>query len=397
MPTIKSTGWTGNTTTWYYSFEYTVSVRELEADVDWSLYIRTKDNVAASKFVWAQYDLLLDGKSASKKDWYFEAKRDKFLDSGSFTVNLDSTNGQGKFTLQLKGSFHSSGTNNNSIGLQDVNITGGWTNIDNCEVLEDRDLGNNSAILRFTMPNDALTNTVEGVKVLWTINNTTPTEGKPYTKSETYPLKALEEKTLTLSFNKDTQRIFYELIPYGSKSNITASPLLASSIAVTYYGAPYFEQGTNIDDDLIYRNQKPTTREELDWLWSAAQQFNDHSPVLGYTLTVFKDNEPIPTEANTLYNSWQFIAGAEPWNFERDENIYLGIRAYSENGQRARLYSPMVYTQDYTFGNNGIVHFKLDSSRWKIGQIWVKDDNNKWQIAVALFVKDEDNKWHIAI
>lgn len=396
MPTIKSTGWTGNTTTWYFSFEYNIAVQGLTATIDWDLYIRTKDKVATTKFVYAEYDLIINDTTISNIDWYFEAKRDKYLDSGSFTINLDKAEGKGDFTIQLKGSFYESGSNNNSIAKQKIAVNGGWSILENCKLdsQKTKDNGNNTAQIVFTLPSNNLSNIVEGAKLLWTTNNLIPTEGTAYTFTKIYQGKELTVIEDTLPFDSRCKSIQFQLIPIGSQDSASSVPPLTNSIQVLYYGSPYFT--TPIDDELIYKNQKPTINETLVWKWSAANEFNSNSPVKGYVLDIFKNNEPMVNfYPELMHNEWTFNAGSEPLNFRRQDNIYLGIRAYTINGQGNRLYSEFVFTQDYTFGNNGISHFKIDDN-WKIGQVWLKD-NNEWKIASALFLKDEDNQWHIAI
>jgi hypothetical protein len=342
--------------------------------------------------------LLLNDISASKKNWYFEAKENLFLASGSLNVDLNSTNGTGNFTIELKGSFHDSGTNNNSITKQTINIDGGWSILENCELnfQETKDNGNNTAQIVFTLPSNNLSNIVQGAKLLWTTNNTIPTEGTAYTFTKIYQGTELSSIIDTISFDKNCKYIYFELIPIGSKDALTASPLLvlASNIEVKYYASPYFNMP--IDDELEYKNQQPTTRENLCWRWSAANAFNINSPVQGYVLDIYKNNEPIQNiNPDVSSNFWNFIAEEYPLSFERKDDIYLGIRAYALNGQGDRLYSDTVYTHDYIFGNNGIMRAKIDGD-WEIGQVWLKD-NNEWKIAAALFVKDTDNQWHIAI
>lgn len=394
MPQILSQGWTGNTTTWYFSFEYENTIKGLECTTNWRLYVRTAHNVASTKFVYASYALYINGYEQSRHNWYFEAKKNQFLASGSFTTTLNSNTGKGKFDIWLDGSFYSA-ANSNDINTS-VAIQGGWGILENCDLdsQKTRDNGNNTAQIVFTLPPNNLSNIVQGAKLLWTNNGLIPNESTAYTATKIYQGEQLSTIEDIIPFGAGCQSIQFQLIPIGSKDDITASPPLAGSISVQYYGAPYFN--LPIDDELIYKNQKPTIRENLTWIWSAAKQFNSNSPIKGYVLDIYKNNESAcDFHPEPHINVWDFVAQDEPLNFQRQDNIQLGIKAYTINGQGNRLYSDTVYTQNYTFGNNGISRFKIDG-KWKIGQIWLKD-NNKWKIAAALFVKDTDNKWHIAI
>jgi hypothetical protein len=190
----------------------------------------------------------------------------------------------------------------------------------------------------------------------------------------------------------------------------TTSASATSASSVIYYVAPT-KPGVPV---ISYTKNRLTIKENWTYTWKAATAGNADSPVKGYRIRLYRNNNLI---SNIVLGSGNIITKGNntsgyvdrestsctvtfnptDFGFVPGDTVKLGIFSYARNGANQQLFNgggsneSHVLSAASTVQNAGVVHTKV-SGAWKEGQVYVKI-NGAWKEAETVSVK-VNGTWH---
>lgn len=208
--------------------------------------------------------------------------------------------------------------------------------------------------------------------------------------------------TLTVAdVTNATRRVYARQVVTAQYNNVTHT----TYTDIKVYAAP---QLPDTAPQFTYTKDKLTTLENY-WTvsWGAATATNNSSPVTGYRIRIFKNNDSIPIkngnnqlittdspEMNTAryYYDRETISPCS-FNFYASKNgisggdeLQIEVYPYTKNAKGTKIFSSRsIKSVAYSVENAGIMHVKADN-QWKEGQVYVKI-NGTWTEAEAIYTK----------
>jgi hypothetical protein len=184
------------------------------------------------------------------------------------------------------------------------------------------------------------------------------------------------------------------------------------SVNATFYKAPGQPGKPALTADSYNSGDRLTTRKTWTYSWTAAAAGNTGSPIAGYRIRVYKNDETVPirdANGNAISDSnddgvywWdsessstKFSINPAHYEFAAGDTVQLYVDGYAKNGKGTKLFNtlPAGWSAETTVEKAGIVDVKVSNS-WKEGQVWVKV-NGSWKEAEAIQSK-AGGTWHEA-
>ena len=185
---------------------------------------------------------------------------------------------------------------------------------------------------------------------------------------------------------------------YNDTTSESREATVLNYVAPGSPGRPYLT-------DSSFKNGRLTVKQDWGWQWTLATATNKSSPVTGYRIRLYKNGWSIPIKdasGNTLSvdggegKAWSVYYDTESTSTSitidpikhgivPGDQVYLGIYAYSKNGNNNQLFSEYITSDTDTVQNAGVVNIKV-AGEWVEGQVWIKA-NNEWKEAETVNVK----------
>lgn len=215
-------------------------------------------------------------------------------------------------------------------------------------------------------------------------------------------------QALTCDRTSKSQNVYAYSVVDGTHNDATSDTAKSTIINYAYPNEP----GNPYLTDASYRNGRLTLKQNWTFKWTAATKANDNSPILGYRLRMYKNDEIVRLK-NSSTGGWlgsiikpdslqrndscydtdststEFIVNPSMYDFKPGDKIKFGVYAYTKNGAGTQLFSNNgkghKVSNEYTIQNAGVVQVKVNNT-WKEGQVYVKV-NGTWREAETVSTK----------
>ena len=244
--------------------------------------------------------------------------------------------------------------------------------------------------------------TVKGTKGANGTNNlsTGPTISWGYT-SNCNVAGAVTNQTLNIPTPANATRTVYAKCVTGA--TLGSGNTVTTSLGVRQYVAPS-DPGVPV---ISYTKSKLTLKENWNFTWPAATAINDSSPVVGYRIRVYKNNELVKGIALNDSGALILQSATNEWidrdststsisfnpidlGFKVGNTVSLGIYAYTRYGvsntgdQLFNTTAVHKISAPLTVQNAGIANVNINGS-WKEGQVYV-NIGGAWKEAESVHV-----------
>lgn len=203
----------------------------------------------------------------------------------------------------------------------------------------------------------------------------------------------------------NTKKVYAASITYATHGSDASAVATAD---IKHYIAPLPPGGVMLD---LLTNERLTVRKPWRFTWSAGVGANTHSPVVGYRIRLYKNNETIAiyaADGSRLSNEAPLSSGAIVYDrdstsceitidpklhgFKSGDTVKLEVGAYTKMGKEntgARIHSAIsTASAAWTVQSAGTVQVKV-GDEFKEGQVYVKV-NNDWKEADTVSIKTSD-------